>query len=170
MWTGELAPYIRVARLKTGSLLAACATTGARVGGASAVQTRAVARFARRLGLAFQGIDDCLDFSDPERTGKPAGLDLEQGICGLPVLCALRGPQRKLVLAHLHRMDSAEGTEAAALRDHVLELVRETGALATARTVADGWSTEAIASIQGLPVAIRQRLEDLADRLTLRDR
>lgn len=170
VWTGELAPYIRVARLKTGSLLAACATTGARVGGASAVQTRAVARFARRLGLAFQGIDDCLDFSDPERTGKPAGLDLEQGICGLPVLCALRGPQRKLVLAHLHRMDSAEGTEAAALRDHVLELVRETGALATARTVADGWSTEAIASIQGLPVAIRQRLEDLADRLTLRDR
>jgi heptaprenyl diphosphate synthase len=170
VWTGELAPYIRVAQLKTGSLLAVCATIGARVGGASAPQIRAVARFARRLGLAFQGIDDCLDFSDPERTGKPAGTDLVQGICGLPVLCALRGPQRKLVLANLRCMDSAEGAEAAAVRDQVLALVRETGALATARTVADGWSSEAIASIEGLPGPIRHRLEDFADRLTLRDR
>lgn len=170
VWSGEMAPYIRVAQLKTGALLAACAATGARLGGASAVQTRAVTRFARRLGLAFQGIDDCLDFSDPARTGKPAGTDLAQGICGLPVLCALRGPQRKLILAQLRGMDSADPHQARLIRDQILDLVRDTGALTTARAVADGWSSEALASLRVLPSPIRLRLERFADRLTLRDR
>jgi len=170
IWSGEMAPYVRVAQLKTGALLAACAATGARLGGATAVQTRAVTRFASRLGLAFQGIDDCLDFSDPARTGKPAGTDLAQGICGLPVLCALRGPHRTRVLGQLRTMDAAEPEEAGEIRDRILDLVRDTGALATARTVADGWSSEALASLRVLPAPIRLRLERFADRLTLRDR
>lgn len=170
VWSGEMAPYVRVAQLKTGALLAACAATGARLGGATASQTRAVTRFASRLGLAFQGIDDCLDFSDPARTGKPAGTDLAQGICGLPVLCALRGPQRKRVLAQLHSMEAAEPGQAGQIRDQILDLVRDTGALATARTLADGWSSEALASLRVLPAPIRARLERFADRLTLRDR
>lgn len=122
------------------------------------------------MGLAFQGIDDCLDFSDPARTGKPAGTDLAQGICGLPVLCALRGPHRKRVLGQLRTMDDAEPEEAEQIRERILDLVRDTGALATARTVADGWSSEALASLRVLPAPIRLRLERFADRLTLRDR
>lgn len=170
VWSGEMAPYIRVAQLKTGALLAACAATGARLGGATAPQTRAVTRFASKLGLAFQGIDDCLDFSDPARTGKPAGTDLAQGICGLPVLCALRGPHRKRVLAQLHSMEAVAPQQAGQIRDQILDLIRDTGALATARTMADGWSSEALASLRVLPNPIRLRLERFADRLTLRDR
>ncbi len=170
VWSGDLAPYIRVAQLKTGALLAACCAIGAVVGGASGRQTQAVTRFARRLGLAFQGIDDCLDFSDPARTGKPAGTDLAQGICGLPLVCALRGPQRRSVLALLQRMDQSGADDAAVIRHQVLELVRTSGALATARTVADGWSSEALASLHTLPTPVRLRMERFADRLTLRDR
>lgn len=170
VWSGEMAPYIRVAQLKTGSLLAACCAIGAEAGGASRHQVRAVIRFARKLGLAFQGIDDCLDFSDPGRTGKPAGIDLAQGICGLPLVCALRGPQRRLVLSRLQMMERAEPAEAATLRTQVLALVRDSGALATARTVADGWSSEALASLVALPQSVRLRIERFADRLILRDR
>ena len=170
VWSGELAPYVKVAQLKTGALLSACCAIGAVVGGASAREVQAVTRFARKLGLAFQGIDDCLDFSDPDRTGKPAGTDLAQGICGLPLVCALRGPKRKPVLSRLQAMDRSEPEAAGPIRESVLDLVRDTGALATAHTLADGWSSEALASLAALPPAVRSRMEAFADRLILRDR
>jgi len=169
VWSGQLAPYVQVAQGKTGALLAACAVTGARLSGAPREQREAVTRFARRLGLAFQGIDDCLDFTDPERTGKPIGTDLLQGICGLPVLCALRGPRRQAVRERLAQMSSAEPARNLILRDEVVALVRESGALATARSLADRWSMEAVACLAPLGAQPRARLEQFADRLTLRD-
>lgn len=169
VWSAELAPYVQVAQGKTGALLAACAATGARLSGARREEREAVVRFARKLGLAFQGIDDCLDFSDPARTGKPAGTDLLQGICGLPVLCALRGPQRKAVRAQLAMMSAADPAETLRLRDQVVALVRESGALASARSLADRWSMAAVACLSPLPAQPRARLEQFADRLTLRD-
>lgn len=168
-WSGELASYVRVAQGKTGALLAACAATGARLSGASREERQAVVGFARKLGLAFQGIDDCLDFSDPERTGKPAGTDLQQGICGLPVLCALRGPQRREAAPLLHAMSSADPDQAWRLRDQVVALVRGSGALASARSLADRWSAEAVACLAPLRPGPRVRLEEFAQRLTLRD-
>ena len=169
VWSGELAPYVQVAQGKTGSLLAACAATGARLSGAPWEQREAVVRFARKLGLAFQGIDDCLDYSDPQRTGKPVGTDLLQGICGLPVLCALRGPQRKAVRERLTLMSSADPDGILVLRDEVVALVRESGALATARSLSDRWSMEAVACLAPLGAQPRARLERFAARLTLRD-
>ena len=169
VWSGELAPYVQVAQGKTGALLAACAATGARISAAPREQREAVIRFARKLGLAFQGIDDCLDFSDPERTGKPMGTDLLQGICGLPVLCALRGPQRKQARELLERMSAADRPTTLTVRDEVVALVRESGALATARSLADRWSMEAVACLAPLGAQPRARLERFAERLTLRD-
>lgn len=170
VWSSGLMPYVRVARRKTGSLLVACAAIGARVSWARASEVRAVTRFASDLGLAFQGIDDCLDFSDPQRTGKPAGIDLAQGICGLPVLCALRGPRRAEVVHRLRLLEGASAVDSDRLREEVVTLVHESGALATARTVADGWSGEALVNVARLPEALRSRFERFADRLTLRDR
>jgi geranylgeranyl pyrophosphate synthase len=100
---------------------------------------------------------------------EPGGTDLLQGICGLPVLCALRGPQRKAVRDKLALMSSADLPETLLLRDQVVALVRETGALATARSLADRWSMEAVASLAPLGSQPRARLEQFADRLTLRD-
>jgi geranylgeranyl pyrophosphate synthase len=47
--------------------------------------------------------------------------------------------------------------------------VRESGALATARSLADRWSMEAVASLAPLDARARARLEQFAERLTLRD-
>ncbi|MGH7612014.1 MAG: polyprenyl synthetase family protein, partial [Candidatus Dormibacteria bacterium] len=169
VWSGELGPYVQVAQAKTGALLAACASTGARIAHASREQRRSVARFARRLGLAFQGIDDCLDFSDPGRTGKPAGTDLAQGICGLPVLCALRGPRRGPLLELLGQLNAADPDRSLRLQAQVVELVQESGALAGARSLADRWSMEAVGHLAALPAAPRARLQRFAAQLTLRD-
>ena len=169
VWSGALRPYERVATGKTGALLAACAVTGARLAGAGSAELHALNRFARRLGLAFQGIDDCLDFADPARTGKPVGLDLAQGICSLPVICALRGSRRGEVLRQLRRMEQVEG-EAATARAAVVALVRSSGALAAAHAVADRWSAEALDALGPLAPRARRRLTAFAERLVVRDR
>ncbi len=171
LWTAQLGPYRQIAVGKTGELLAACVETGARLGRAPAAHRRALVRYAHQLGLAFQAIDDCLDFADPDRTGKPAGLDLAQGLCTLPVICALRGPARPEILEALRGLDVADlgpATDAASLR--VVGLVRASGALAAARSLADAWAAEALDQLGGLPPRARRRLAAFADRLVVRDR
>jgi geranylgeranyl diphosphate synthase type II len=66
----------RIARLKTAALFRAAAVCGARLAGASACQLGILARFAERLGLAFQTVDDVLDVAGSEEwLGKPTGRD-----------------------------------------------------------------------------------------------
>jgi geranylgeranyl pyrophosphate synthase len=75
---------------KTAALFEAAALAGAILGGLSDVGKRAYATFGRELGMAFQIVDDALDFvATTEKLGKPAGSDLRQGIITLPVLLYL---------------------------------------------------------------------------------
>ena len=82
---------VRVASLKTGSLFGLAAKLGAMVA-AEGRETAAVAyRLGRRLGTAFQLIDDALDYAaGVERLGKEPGSDYQQGIATLPLVCAWR--------------------------------------------------------------------------------
>jgi heptaprenyl diphosphate synthase len=78
---------------KTASLTEACCGSGAKVSGAEQEIVISLAEFGRNLGMAFQIVDDLLDFSSDEETlGKPAGSDLAQGILTLPVLYLLENP------------------------------------------------------------------------------
>ncbi len=73
---------------KTASLFATCAEGGALVCGAPAEQVEAMRLYGMRLGIAFQIVDDILDFTgDPEVMGKPAvGSDLRGGTLTLPAI------------------------------------------------------------------------------------
>jgi geranylgeranyl pyrophosphate synthase len=72
---------------KTAALFEAAAAAGAILGGGSERQIAAMSDYGRELGMAFQIIDDALDFeSTTERLGKPVGHDMRQGILNLPVL------------------------------------------------------------------------------------
>lgn len=73
---------------KTASLFATCAEGGALVCGAPAEQVEAMRTYGLRLGIAFQIVDDILDFTgDPEVMGKPAvGSDLRGGTLTLPAI------------------------------------------------------------------------------------
>jgi geranylgeranyl diphosphate synthase type II len=67
-------------RAKTGALLSACVRGGAILGGATAPEEAALARYASAIGLAFQIVDDVLDATEgKERLGKTAGKDAAAG-------------------------------------------------------------------------------------------
>lgn len=72
---------------KTGSLFRAAAEAGAMLGEAEPDEVKAMGEYGRLLGMAFQIVDDALDFtSNAERMGKPSGHDLREGVITLPVL------------------------------------------------------------------------------------
>ncbi|MFA7249221.1 MAG: polyprenyl synthetase family protein [Dehalococcoidia bacterium] len=72
---------------KTASLFATAAQGGAMVAGAPAAQIEAMRVYGLHLGIAFQIVDDILDFTgDPAVMGKPVGSDLSSGTLTLPAI------------------------------------------------------------------------------------
>ena len=93
--------YMELIDRKTASLFSACARLGAISAGAEeSIETR-LGEYAWNLGIAFQLVDDILDFTSREKIlGKPVGNDLREGKVTLPLIYALESadPQeRKLV-------------------------------------------------------------------------
>src|ERR1700742_266158 len=75
---------------KTACLFSACARLGAVAAGADTALEEKLGEFAWNLGMAFQLIDDMLDFTSREQTlGKPVGGDLKEGKVTLPLVYAL---------------------------------------------------------------------------------
>ncbi len=93
--TGELElaeeQYIDVVRSKTAILMSAACEAGALLAAASQSQQQALADFGMDLGIAFQLMDDLLDYTATEEEfGKCIGHDLEEGKITLPLIHALR--------------------------------------------------------------------------------
>ncbi len=89
-WSDSVTPerYLQRCEMKTASLFSAACRLGAVLGDAPAAEA-ALASFGRRVGLAFQILDDVLDVSGPiERTGKHRGTDLLDGTVTLPLIVA----------------------------------------------------------------------------------
>ncbi len=83
--------YLRIVRGKTASLFRFALAAGARAGGADDEVARGLGAFGEQLGLAFQVIDDVLDYSgDPELVGKATLADLREGKATYPLLAAMR--------------------------------------------------------------------------------
>ena len=88
--TLTLQSYYEKISHKTAALIAACCKGGAIVGGATPEQIDWLYTYGLNLGIAFQIIDDILDYTEDQSTiGKPAGNDLRQGMVTLPLIYAL---------------------------------------------------------------------------------
>jgi len=84
------AEYEQVIRAKTATLFEAAAEVGAIAGGADAISRKALGDYGLELGLAFQLVDDVLDYRGERGTlGKNTGDDLREGKMTLPVILAL---------------------------------------------------------------------------------
>src|SRR5215469_14349457 len=80
---------------KTACLIAACCKGGAIVSEASDREIEHLYSYGLNLGIAFQIIDDILDYTENQETiGKPAGNDLRQGMVTLPLIYALEEQPR----------------------------------------------------------------------------
>lgn len=85
------AEYLEVAKLKTGSLLAATSASGALVGGAPDKVIDSMYEFGLNLGVAFQIQDDILDITgDQSQLGKPVMKDLQNNVCNIVLINALQ--------------------------------------------------------------------------------
>src|SRR5579859_181235 len=83
--------YLERISRKTACLMAACCKGGAIVSNATPEQADALYHFGLNLGIAFQIVDDVLDYTGSEETiGKTAGNDLRQGLITLPLIYALQ--------------------------------------------------------------------------------
>ncbi|MCX5906593.1 MAG: polyprenyl synthetase family protein [Deltaproteobacteria bacterium] len=83
--------YFFVVTHKTARLISAACRIGAILGGVAPEQEKALADFGLQLGIAFQLVDDALDYSaDEEVFGKAIGKDLEEGKITLPLIYALK--------------------------------------------------------------------------------
>jgi octaprenyl-diphosphate synthase len=93
--TGEPA-YLDVIRAKTAQLFAAACRIGAVVAGRPKVEEEALETFGMNLGIAFQLIDDVLDYSAKQAVlGKTVGDDFREGKITLPVVLAFRRGDEK---------------------------------------------------------------------------
>jgi octaprenyl-diphosphate synthase len=83
--------YIEVITRKTAVLISAACQIGAIFGGSDMQREKALKAYGHNLGIAFQLIDDTLDYTgDVKELGKPVGNDIQEGKATLPLICALR--------------------------------------------------------------------------------
>jgi octaprenyl-diphosphate synthase len=83
--------YFKVISGKTGALIAAACEAGVCLAGGTTEQQAAIRLYGENIGLAFQVIDDLLDYQgDPDKTGKVVGNDLVEGKMTLPLIHVLR--------------------------------------------------------------------------------
>ncbi|MDD3182421.1 MAG: polyprenyl synthetase family protein [Alphaproteobacteria bacterium] len=94
--------YLEIVRAKTAELFAAACRIGAVVAGRPAAEEEALRTFGLNLGIAFQIIDDVLDYSaEQERLGKTVGDDFNEGKITLPVILAIhRGNEAERAFWH----------------------------------------------------------------------
>ena len=154
------AQYIDVISRKTAILFAAACYGAAALSGASQAVRQAMHGFGLNLGIAFQMIDDVLDYEgDPATMGKNVGDDLTEGKTTLPLIHAMRegtAAERDLVR-------NAIGARNAASIADVMAAVQRCGSLGYSRAQAQRYHDQALALLQQLPPS---QGRDALERLT----
>lgn len=165
--TGE-ETYLKVIRGKTAALFSAATEVGGVIAGASEAEVKALFAYGDALGIAFQMVDDLLDYGGSSATiGKNTGDDFRERKLTLPVIKAVaraNAEERAFWSRVIEKGDQREGDLEEALR-----LMERHGTLAETRAEALGWAAKARAALGQLPAhPLREMLDDLADYVVAR--
>ena len=155
------AAYNEVIRKKTAQLFDAAAETGAVLAGATSKQQNAMGRYGHHLGMAFQLVDDALDYNgNTEDLGKNVGDDLAEGKPTLPLIYAMKhGTTAQTELIRTAIKDG--GIEQ---MDEILEAIHATGALDYTMNCAKKHSSQSKDFRISLPTSKEQQaMLELAD-------
>ncbi|MBI3953953.1 MAG: polyprenyl synthetase family protein [Chloroflexi bacterium] len=159
--------YLQRIERKTASLFAMATESGALLSNAPEAEVEALRRFGHHLGLAFQIVDDILDYMGTEEDlGKPVGNDLLQGTVTLPAILLLeREPSDTTVRR------ACEGPDREAAVREAVERIRSSGMIEEAYAVARGFADAALAELKHLPSSPAQAsLRGLVDYVLSRSR
>jgi octaprenyl-diphosphate synthase len=153
--------YFTVIDKKTAALFEAACETAMVLCNASSVQRTALAAYGSHLGIAFQLVDDALDYEgDAESLGKNVGDDLAEGKPTLPLIYAMANSEKAQsdIIADAIRNGSVEHLT------EIVELVRSTGGLAYTHEQAALHVQKAKDTLKVLPPSeYRTAMEDLAN-------
>ena len=145
-WTADtLSYYLQKTYLKSASLISKSCRAAALLGQNSPEVVEAAYLYGRNLGLAFQLVDDMLDYTTTsESLGKPAGADLELGLATAPLLFAWKDNQQLGVL--VGRKFAADGDVQMAK-----ELVAHSDGIEQTRVLAQDYADKAVHAISNFP-------------------
>ena len=159
--------YLRRIHAKTASMFELATEAAAVLACASEETVTALASYGREVGMAFQIVDDVLDFAgDPTHVGKPVGSDLRQGLVTLPVLYFMEShpdhPDLQVLLeGHVHD---------ASLIENVVNAIRASGAITAALFDARQHVERGQSALANLPANdMRRALAELAEFILRRN-
>ena len=157
------ARYLEVIKGKTAALFAAACEVGAVVAARPDPEAAALAEFGMNLGIAFQLVDDALDYTaDQAVLGKTVGDDFREGKITLPVLVAYQAGDEADRAFWRRTIEASEQNEADL--DRALHLMQHCGAIHATLRRARGFAQAAKAALAPFPdSAMRRVLLDVAD-------
>jgi len=145
-WAMTRDQYMEVITAKTAVLISAACACGAIISGANPAQEESLSQFGLYAGIAFQLIDDLLDYASSERVfGKPVGKDLREGKMTLPLIYTLSGldsDERTRVQTLLAGSQATDDDYQA-----MIERVRRNGALSRIKKEAQAYVDDAAACL-----------------------
>ncbi len=154
--------YLKVVRGKTAALFSAATEVGGVIAGMDETTVHALYAYGDALGVAFQIVDDVLDYGGTSAIGKNIGDDFRERKLTLPVIKAVAkadADERAFWVRTIEKGQQGEGDLEAALA-----ILARHGAVEAARQDAIGWISEAKAEMAKLPEhPLRDMLADLAD-------
>ena len=139
---------LRLATYKTACLFSGCARLGGVLGRLEGEEEQALAEYGRYAGLAFQLVDDLLDFTaSAQQLGKPVLSDLKEGKVTLPLIYAMENGHRE---ARELVAQVLEEKEFHSVRpETIVSLVQDSGALDRARCLAQDYAQRAKSCLNG---------------------
>jgi octaprenyl-diphosphate synthase len=141
--------HLDILRRKTAFFFSGCTKVGGIVAGADEEHRDALASYGMNFGMAFQVVDDLLDFTATEDVlGKPVLQDLKEGHVTLPIIYALQAEPG--VTDTVEAIIKSQSIDEASLKE-ILDLMRRHRVLDAAREVAESFSSRAKKDLESLP-------------------
>ena len=158
--------YMAIIIHKTACLFAAAAKVGGAFGGANTAQQKALYEYGNALGIAFQMVDDALDYaSERARVGKPLGTDLKEKKLTLPLsrLLDVAPPEEKAQVVAILEQDAITDENVKT----VVEMMESHQVPAYTVGEAKRWAQKAVEALASLPDGLEKDQLDLVARFVV---
>ncbi len=167
--SGTMRDYYRRIHGKTASLFATAGAGGAMMSACDADTIESLREYGRSIGMAFQIVDDILDFcGSEEQLGKPVGGDLSSGTLTLPAIVLMEDSPRDNPVKRF--LEAKDDDDRAARLDQALDAARQPSIVDRCMETVDDWRERGLGALNRAPNSgPREQLTAIAEFVTQRD-